>query len=59
MDIKVIMSQVANLLQYYQKWIFEEKKTFLRTLQLKPMGLSLIIFFLLLEQKKMVAKMWA
>ena len=23
-----MMSQVANLFQYYQKWVFEEKKTF-------------------------------
>ena len=35
-----MISQVANLFQYYQKWVFEEKN-FLRTLQEKPINLSL------------------
>ena len=41
-----MMSQVANLYQYYQKWVFQEKKNFLRTLQSKPMNLSLLFIYL-------------
>ena len=45
------MSQVANLFQYYQKLVFEEKKkNFLKTFQEKP--INLLKFFLLLEQNK-------
>ena len=43
------MSQVANL---FIKNEFLKKKNFFRTLQEKPTNLSLLKFFLLLEQNK-------
>ena len=45
-----MMSQVANLFQYYQKLVFEEKKKLFKTFQEKP--INLLKFFLLLEQNK-------
>ena len=52
-----MMSQLVNLFQFYQKWVFEGKKlpqnTSKKLIDLSPFS---FFFFLLLEQNKIVAK---